>query len=146
MTSIDTLTSILSMFEDTSSTGRGLTDELGEQIFMLVGCVSVFSQKLLANCIIRELRIIKGHFNTLKKRSRLRRMVETPRDAQNIARCFRRLQGFINEIVVCCRFDVQVPTILQCFIQVGSALKAEVRLAVGLHVHCAFRILKLYAL
>jgi hypothetical protein len=35
--SIDNLNSILFMFEDTSSLGRGLTDDLGEQLFMLSG-------------------------------------------------------------------------------------------------------------
>ncbi|KAF8060790.1 hypothetical protein FPV67DRAFT_307115 [Lyophyllum atratum] len=95
VSSIDTLNAILSMFEDTSATGRGLTDDLGEQLFMLS----------------EELTALKGRIKTIKKHSRLRRMIEARHDSQTIVRSFRSLQGFVNEIVM------------------GSTLKAEARLA-----------------
>ncbi|GLB36785.1 hypothetical protein LshimejAT787_0310720 [Lyophyllum shimeji] len=92
---IDSLNHILSMFEDTSTTGRGLTDDLGEQLYVLS----------------RELTVLKGQIKAIKKHSRLRRMIEARHDAQTIVRSFRRVQGFINEVMV------------------GSTLKAEIRLA-----------------
>ncbi|KAG6829936.1 hypothetical protein H0H87_009696 [Tephrocybe sp. NHM501043] len=95
VTAIDSFNDILSKFEDTSVTGRGLTDDLGEQLFMLSG----------------ELKVIKDQVNVIKGHNRLRRMIEASHDAHAVSRGFRRLQGFINEIVV------------------GSALKAEARLA-----------------
>jgi hypothetical protein len=38
--SIDKMADILSMFEDTSSIGRALTEDLGEQLFLLSGYAS----------------------------------------------------------------------------------------------------------
>jgi hypothetical protein len=39
--SIDKMADILSMFEDTSSIGRVLTEDLGEQLFLLSGYASL---------------------------------------------------------------------------------------------------------
>ncbi|KAG6864066.1 hypothetical protein C0991_000427 [Blastosporella zonata] len=97
ISAIDAFNDILSKFEDTSVTGRGLTDDLGEQLFMLSGQLTAIKDQLT---------VIKGH-------NRLRRMIEATYDAQTVSQGFRSLQGFINQIVV------------------GSALKAEARLAVS---------------
>lgn len=65
ISSIDKMNDILSMFEDTSSTGRALTDDLGEQLFLLSGKLAEAKQEM----------------ERVKKHSKLRRIVEAPKDA-----------------------------------------------------------------
>ncbi|KAG5636925.1 hypothetical protein H0H81_006358 [Sphagnurus paluster] len=85
VTDINDLNNILSMFEDTSATGgRSLTDDLGEQLFVLSG----------------ELTVIRENIKCIQGHSKLRRIIEAPQDAQTIIQGFRSLQNFVNEILV----------------------------------------------
>jgi hypothetical protein len=54
----------------------------------------------------RRLAEVKQDIKRVKKHSKLRRMIEAPKDALAIIRRFRQLQGFIHEIVV---RTIQVP-------------------------------------
>ncbi|KAG6847220.1 hypothetical protein H0H93_009442, partial [Arthromyces matolae] len=81
---VDAFNNILSKFEDSSGTGRGLSDDLGEQLFMLS----------------RELTAIKSQALVISRHSRFRRMIESQHDAHVITSGFRRLQGLIHVILV----------------------------------------------
>ncbi|KAF5376955.1 hypothetical protein D9615_007256 [Tricholomella constricta] len=109
-------------FEDSQQNSQDL-DELVSSVDKLNDILSLFEATSATGRVLTgelgdrlyqlsgELEAIKRHIQVIQKHCRFRRMIQGPRDAQTITRSFRSLQSSINEILV------------------GSALKAEVRLA-----------------